>query len=560
MRSLRYTAKSDLSRQSTGTMSASDSRAGWTGLVPAASFLMLVAVGLGLRWRHVLNYHCLLTGDDGIVALMALHILSGKEIPLVFYGQHYMGTLDAMVAALFFHWFGVSAEIYKLTVLLSAGLTLVLLGWAVWLLWGWRRACGAVALFALSPAAARWQMDQPNYGMLFLFGAGLLVVSVSLVSDARRRGGAWPVGLLCGWAFLAGVGFWAHSLIISLVLPLPFLMWLRGDVPPAKITGLAFTCFLVGLAPLVLHNIEYPFATLRQFAGFSLDVASRSDVQDLSVWQVVLRGIWHKIDPATVPRNLLVAVGGFGLSDYGALSLLSYPAVLTLVGLVAATGRVWWQGRRGQDWRGWIGSRTGLVLSWLLLTTGLVLILGSTRSRYMALLVLILPLLIVGRWNHAFWTGALHATLVAGLLLYLAAASLVLNVSKPLTLQNPVPGLARFLESQGLSLGYAGFGLAYPLAVHTRESVRVSPLAGPRVDDLYPPHTHAVESSPAPFYVYPEDEPLGQVLTDYLRRKGIRFEVTRVERHLVFWGLSLSVRPDEFLPEPYLTAYKRAHS
>ena len=142
MRSLRYTAQSDLSTQSTATMSASDSRAGWTGLVPAASFLMLVAVGLGLRWRHVLNYHCLLTGDDGIVALMALHILSGKEIPLVFYGQHYMGTLDAMVAALFFRWFGVSAEIYKLTVLLSAGLTLVLLGWAVWLLWGWRRACG----------------------------------------------------------------------------------------------------------------------------------------------------------------------------------------------------------------------------------------------------------------------------------------------------------------------------------------------------------------------------------------------------------------------------------
>jgi hypothetical protein len=324
---------------------------------------------------------------------------------------------------------------------------------------------------------------------------------------------------------------------------------------------LALACFLVGMAPLVPHNIEFPLATLRQFVGFFLDVASRSDVQDLSWWQIVQRGIWHKIDPAIVPRNILVAVGGFGgLAGYTTLSWLSYPAMVTLVGLVAATGMVWWQGRRTQGWRGWIGSPTGFVLSWLLLATGLVLFLGSTRSRYMALLVLILPLVIVGRWNNAFWTGARHGALVAGLLLYLAAASLVLNLYKPITFHNPVPGLAKFLESNRLSLGYAGFGLAYPLALHTRETVRVSPLAGPRVDDLYPPYTRAVESSPAPFYIYPEDGPLGQVLTDYLRGKGIRFEVTRIERHLVFWGLSRSVRPDEFLPEPYLTAYRRAHS
>src|SRR2546425_9591983 len=92
-----------------------------------------------------------------------------------------MGTLDAMVAALFFHWFGVSAEIYKLTVLLSAGLTLVVLGWAVWLFWGWRRAGGAVALFAPSPAAVRWEMGQPNYGLVFFFGGGLFVLSVFFV-------------------------------------------------------------------------------------------------------------------------------------------------------------------------------------------------------------------------------------------------------------------------------------------------------------------------------------------------------------------------------------------
>jgi hypothetical protein len=43
--------------------------------------------------------------DEAIVALMARHILQGER-PIFFYGQAYMGSLDAYLVALGFLLFG----------------------------------------------------------------------------------------------------------------------------------------------------------------------------------------------------------------------------------------------------------------------------------------------------------------------------------------------------------------------------------------------------------------------------------------------------------------------
>ena len=43
--------------------------------------------------------------DEAVVALMARHILQGQR-PFFFYGQAYMGSLDAYLIAAGFNWFG----------------------------------------------------------------------------------------------------------------------------------------------------------------------------------------------------------------------------------------------------------------------------------------------------------------------------------------------------------------------------------------------------------------------------------------------------------------------
>jgi predicted membrane-bound mannosyltransferase len=56
--------------------------------------------------------------DDSTMGLIALHILTHGERPILFYGQAYMGTIEAYLGALMFAIFGVSLFALKLGLVL----------------------------------------------------------------------------------------------------------------------------------------------------------------------------------------------------------------------------------------------------------------------------------------------------------------------------------------------------------------------------------------------------------------------------------------------------------
>src|SRR6266568_6248157 len=55
------------------------------------------------------------TSDEGTMGIMAMHIAYRGEHPIFWYGQHYMGTLEAYLAAALFHVFGVSVFTLRLS-------------------------------------------------------------------------------------------------------------------------------------------------------------------------------------------------------------------------------------------------------------------------------------------------------------------------------------------------------------------------------------------------------------------------------------------------------------
>src|SRR5215472_7476052 len=61
-----------------------------------------------LRMWLVIRTHGIVDGDEALVGIQAEHILRG-ELPMYFYGQPYMGSLEAYFAALIFAIFGPSA-------------------------------------------------------------------------------------------------------------------------------------------------------------------------------------------------------------------------------------------------------------------------------------------------------------------------------------------------------------------------------------------------------------------------------------------------------------------
>ncbi len=113
--------------------------------IPILAGILLVAAGYK-AWI-VAQGLVPFNADEAIVGLMAGHILQG-ETPLFFYGQAYMGSLDAYLVAAAFAVFGRSVATIRLV---QGGLYLLTIITTVWLgkrLWGSnsRRAnCGRAA-------------------------------------------------------------------------------------------------------------------------------------------------------------------------------------------------------------------------------------------------------------------------------------------------------------------------------------------------------------------------------------------------------------------------------
>ena len=62
--------------------------------------LVVTIIALALRLDHLYASNFVIDGDEAIVGLMAQHILNGQSWPTFYYGQHYMGSLEALLVAL----------------------------------------------------------------------------------------------------------------------------------------------------------------------------------------------------------------------------------------------------------------------------------------------------------------------------------------------------------------------------------------------------------------------------------------------------------------------------
>jgi hypothetical protein len=149
------------------------------GLIALAVALRLALAALG--WPPT-------DSDEGTMGLMARHIAYQSAHPIFFYGQHYMGALEAYVAAGFFRVFGASLFALRAAIILISALALV----AIYLLA--RRLAGqGVALFSLAllaigsqEALSQQTFARGGYAETLLFGALALLLAIELARENGR--------------------------------------------------------------------------------------------------------------------------------------------------------------------------------------------------------------------------------------------------------------------------------------------------------------------------------------------------------------------------------------
>lgn len=234
--------------------------------------LILAAVGRALLIASgSVSFHA----DEATVALMARHILQG-EFPIFFYGQAYMGSLNALPLAAAFAILGESVLTIRVVQAAVFVLSVAVGYWAAWRLSANRTVTLVAGLtLALSPtvAAIYTAVNIGSYTETLIFGAITLVLAYDLTHDHAFSGWRW---LALG--AVVGVAWWANGLIIVYALPaLVAIAWrlVRGPRRGAYVAWMlaALAAFVVGSGLWWWHNLTHDFAALRFFLPSSADPA-----------------------------------------------------------------------------------------------------------------------------------------------------------------------------------------------------------------------------------------------------------------------------------------------
>lgn len=450
--------------------------------------------------------------DEATVALMARHILQGQPMTF-FYGQAYMGSLNAFPVAAGFALLGESVGTLRAVQFLMYLLVVASQTYAAWHLSHQRTVTLAAGLcVAISPLVGVVYSATTigSYNETLIFGALMLVLGYDLTFTHRLSVWRW---LLLG--VIVGAAWWANALMIVYAAPIALrLLWAWGTgTQRARVFGLmllALGAFFVGGLPFWVYNVmnqnaalAFLFPSLFEPVGL---VRQMSQPFSLKLVGLLLLGI-----PTTIGARHPWSEVYF--AAWGALPVLLIYIVALFVGLRTASPL-----RRGARFFVWTvpaflllvflasgfgADPTGRYFLPMLFPLAMFLAMGvyhlQTRlpSRFSGWAWV--PLLVVLTYNLA---GQLNA-----------AYTQPPGITTQFDLINHIPNdqdaqLIDFLLARGLQHGYTNYWVNMRFAFLSGEQLQYSAALPNKLaltynpaDNRYPPYVLATESAERIAYI-----------------------------------------------------------
>lgn len=221
--------------------------------------LLLVAAAVLLRLFLIQNNWPTTNSDESTMGLMAMHIANKGEFPVFFYGQAYMGSLEAYISSLIFAITGPSLAALRLSLLPFYALFLISIYFLTRLLYTKNLALLTVGLLSVGSSEVILHQLRAigGYPEAILFGTLTFLLASSLALSSHT---GWRRWLLFGlWGLFAGLGVWDDQIILPVLAMSGLLLllycrrelWGRGGL--ALLLGL-----LLGAAPLLYYNVTAP--------------------------------------------------------------------------------------------------------------------------------------------------------------------------------------------------------------------------------------------------------------------------------------------------------------
>ncbi len=503
---------------------------------------LLTLVGLALRLDFLVANHFVIDSDEAIVGLMGTHILEGRGVPAFYYGQHYMGSLEAIVAAGFFALFGVTSVALK-AVPLTFSLALIWIQYALGFVCGGRGVARIAALLlAVPPSALVIWSSMARGGFIEVMVIGSLALLFAL--SALRYG--VTTSRLVATGFLMGLGWWVNNQIVYFALPVGAALLHAVAARPgrARVFAICALSFFVGSLPFWRYNVAHHFASTGLFR-----LASPGEI------------LGHLQGLLSTALPILVGAQRFWAEEGGAL-MMALLASLTYLFLAAL---MLWERRRNTPTCYRVdGARLSAapVLLLLMMCFACAVFVVSSfgylvqAPRYLLPLYVPLFLLVGLALSRCAGHARRPAHLALGMFLLLHLASSYVGgraipgepfVAKGERVAKDHSELMAWLREHKVTFVRTNYWIGYRLAFETHEQTRFLMYQDPHYVRLpaYEEEGKKLPSAKVPYVLVPAQ---AEVVRMALRAAGYHFQETTLSGYQVFTGVEAPWLVDPIAP------------
>ena len=514
-------------------------------------FWALLCVGLAFKIILIMSRRVTFGSDEAVIGLMAGHILQGAH-PIFYYGQSYMGSLDAYLTAVSFSIMGSNVAAIRVVQTALYLATLATTYALAYRITKSQFAAAASALLLATPPvlfSVYTTSTLGNYVEILLLNNIIWIIGFELLTGSRDSFGWWfTMGLL------GGVGWWSLQLIIVSVIPLiGAIIWrFRRAIP---IVGAS--AFLIG--GLIGASAWWIYAlTHIDTFGFLLHGPGSTSTSVLSA----------------LPLHLLVLVvfnlpALIGLRPSWAIEWILLPVGVVVAGLYTAS--IYSIVRRLRSSGIMVDQR--LMLLTLLSGVGLLIIVflvspfGEDPSGRYLLPLYPICAVVMGIWLERIHRSRPRLEVLSLILLgvitfynlwgniwYLSHGPGLTTQFSPVT---HIPNehdseLIDFLDSIHATRGYSNYWVTFRIAFLTDERILLSPrlpykedLSYSSGDDRYPAYTSEVRKADRVVYVTSNLEPLNVLLRRQFKMNKVDFQEKQIGPYTVFYDLSIPLSPED---------------
>ncbi|HZN72149.1 MAG TPA: hypothetical protein VFC00_10795 [Micromonosporaceae bacterium] len=493
--------------------------------VPDRVALAIGAAGLGYRIVLVANDVPPANSDEGTTGLAALHIATGQDFPIFFYGQHYLGAIQAYLAAPWIAVFGTTWWALRIPPLILYGLFLTLMYLLTRRLYTPWFATATVALLALGSdrVVKNALIGGGGYPESSVLGVVLMLLALHLAAAAKAR-----LVAFAGWGLAAGLVLWGHWLLLPYLLAAAGVLVagcrraLLGWPGVAVVLGV-----LAGSAPLIGYNLRAPAGEDSWTVLLALNAAGGDAPLADRLYGGILVGL--PLSTGMCPPGHCTPWQMW----WGPV----YLVLLVVAGVMAVRAR--------QTGRLALLLAAALTL-WLYVNSAGAAQTPTESARYLHYGLISLPAVLwplwVARWRTAPVLAALAATMVV------ASGALVAAVPSYAAQAREERELVATLERLGVDRIYSEYWTCNRLTFVTRERIQCAVLDEQlhRGLDRYPPHAEAVALADQPAYVLPIDEPIDGTFAAYLAAQDVGVQIVTVGGYHIY-------RPAQKIGVPLVT-------